>query len=305
VARAVTSVINYKGGVGKTTITANLGAEMAARGRSVLLVDLDPQSSLTFSFFEVPHWEQRIAARNLTLLHWYEAFLQSGQPSVLADYVVAPPAVNAIVRASGGRLDLLPAHLGLIEIDLDLAARLGGARFQHQHPAFVQVHRLFADALREPPFDLYDAVLIDCAPNFNMVTRTALVASDYVLVPARLDFLSTLGIDYLRARLTALVDGYNRVTSQRIDPELLGIVYTMVQHTGSGILKAQQESLRQAERVEMPVFNQSIRENNTAIADAGRQHLPVVLASSRSAAIDVLQYELQQLTSEFLAKTRV
>jgi len=47
----VVSVINFKGGVGKTTLTANLGAELARRGKRVLLLDLDPQSSLTYSFY--------------------------------------------------------------------------------------------------------------------------------------------------------------------------------------------------------------------------------------------------------------
>ena len=52
----VVSVINYKGGVGKTSMTANLGAELAWRGRSVLLIDLDPQASLTFSFIRPEQW---------------------------------------------------------------------------------------------------------------------------------------------------------------------------------------------------------------------------------------------------------
>jgi chromosome partitioning protein len=52
------SVINYKGGVGKTTITANLAAELAWREYSVLLIDLDPQASLAFSFFTVDEWER-------------------------------------------------------------------------------------------------------------------------------------------------------------------------------------------------------------------------------------------------------
>jgi chromosome partitioning protein len=54
----IISVINYKGGVGKTTITANLAAELAFRGQSVLAIDLDPQASLTFSFFTVDEWRK-------------------------------------------------------------------------------------------------------------------------------------------------------------------------------------------------------------------------------------------------------
>ena len=52
----IISIINYKGGVGKTTVTANLAAELAFRGRSVLAIDLDPQASLTFSFVSVDDW---------------------------------------------------------------------------------------------------------------------------------------------------------------------------------------------------------------------------------------------------------
>lgn len=300
---SVVSVINYKGGVGKTTLTANIGAELAARGRRVLLVDLDPQASLTFSFYGIPEWEEQLA-ESRTILHWFTA----GETEPLQKYVVSPPAVNAVVRSSGGRLDLCASHLGLIEVDLDLAAALGGARFQRSHPRYLPVHRMLADALAEDAFAGYDAVLIDCAPNFNMVTRTAIVASNRILVPARPDYLSTLGIDYLRTRLSRLVDDYNSTGStggQVIDPEILGVVYTMIQRTPSGILKAQQVSMERIESIEIPVFRQTVRENKTAFTDAGESSLPAVLARGRTDAVEHLRYELQQLTSEFLAKTRI
>lgn len=297
----VVSVINYKGGVGKTTLTANLGAELAVRGRTVLLVDLDPQASLTFSFLPVTDWEAQLS-KDRTILHWFDSF-QRGAPDPLRAYVVSPPAVNAAIGPVG-RVDLLASHLGLIEVDIDLAAGLGGARFQRTHPRFRPVHRMLADALSEDDFAGYDAILIDCAPNFNMVTRTAIVASEHVLIPARPDYLSTLGIDYLRTRLSRLVEEYNAVPGTPISPEIVGVVYTMIQYTGAGVLKAQRTSMDRMDRIEIPVFRQTVRENKTAFTDAGNRSLPAVLAPERTDAVEHLRYELQQLTSEFIARTR-
>jgi chromosome partitioning protein len=302
-ASSIVSVINYKGGVGKTTITANLGAELAARGRKVLLVDLDPQASLTFSLVRVDEWEDQLAAGR-TIMQWFESFVR-GAAQPLQKYVVSPPAVNALVQPNGGRLDLLASHLGLIEIDLDLAAGLGGARFQKTNPRFARVHRMLADALADPVFSGYDAILIDCAPNFNMVTRTAIVASDHLLVPARPDYLSTLGIDYLRARLSGLVEDYNAITRTPINPEIVGVVYTMIQYAGSGILNSQRASMERRKGIEIPAFRQTIRENKTAFTEAGDRSVPAVLAAESTAAVENLRYELQQLTSEFIASTGI
>ncbi len=299
----VVSVINYKGGVGKTTLTANLGADLAARGRRVLLVDLDPQASLTFSLYDLEDFERHLARRSM--LQWFESFVATGTAPPLDGYVVAPQAVNEAAAGNGGELHLLASHLGLIEVDLDLAAGLGGARFLKEHPRFLPVHRVLADALADPAFDGYDAVLIDCAPNFNMVTRTAIVASDHLVIPARPDYLSTTGIGYLRTRLSTLVEQYLEVAGSPIAPEILGVVYTMIQYAGPGILTAQRQSMEQLDQIEVPAFRQTIRENKTAFTDAGRGNVPVVLAAERTAAMENLRYELQHLTSEFIAKTRV
>jgi chromosome partitioning protein len=297
---SVVSVINYKGGVGKTTLTANIGAELAARGRKVLLVDLDPQASLTFSFYRPAEFESRP-----TVLPWFEGYLATRVAEPLHKYVVSPREVNAVVQPLGGQLDLLAGDLGLIEVDLNLAAALGGARLQSGNPRYLPVHRLLADALTDHAFDGYDSILIDCAPNFNMVTRTAMVASDHVIVPARPDYLSTRGIDYLRARMSRLVEEYNALAPRPVNPEIIGVVYTMVQYTGAGPLISQRTSVNETSRIEIPVFRQTVRDNKTAVTDAGERSLPAVLAPPGTASIETLRYEFQQLTSEFLARTRI
>src|SRR5215468_6527261 len=109
----VVSVINYKGGVGKTTLTANIGAELANRGRKVLLIDLDPQSSLTFSFYTVQQWEDELEEHR-TILQWIGGVLL-GRPKPLSDFVLTPPTVNKAISGTGGRLDLVASHLGLID----------------------------------------------------------------------------------------------------------------------------------------------------------------------------------------------
>jgi chromosome partitioning protein len=298
----VVSVLNYKGGVGKTTVTANLGAELAHRGRRVLLVDMDPQASLTLSFYPADEFAKEFRD-NGTLLHWFESVLRDQAPEPLRDYVVSPPRVNERVREQGGRLDLVPSHLGLIDIDLDLAAHVGGSRFQVSSSGFLWVHRLLADALTDPAFGTYDVVLIDCAPNFNMVTRTAVVASEHLLIPAKADYLSTLGIDYLRRKLAELVRDYNEVAGDTgIEPAVLGVVFTMIQIAAEGPIIAVRNYVTHTEQYDVPVFRTMIRESKTLFATAGERGVPAVLLPNANPNV---QYELRELATEFLTRIMI
>ncbi|GAA1814558.1 hypothetical protein GCM10009682_39560 [Luedemannella flava] len=83
----VVSVLNYKGGVGKTTLTANIGAGLAGRGHKVLLLDLDPQSSLTFCFYRAAEWREDLAEER-TILQWFGACLAAGAAQPLRPFVV-------------------------------------------------------------------------------------------------------------------------------------------------------------------------------------------------------------------------
>src|ERR1700760_3091711 len=114
-AMQVITVMNYKGGVGKTTMTANLGAELANRGHRVLLIDLDPQANLTFSFYSVERWREELR-KDTTIMRWYEGDTP-GRKVDLHSLVVTPPTVNAEFGETGGQLDLIASHLKLIDID--------------------------------------------------------------------------------------------------------------------------------------------------------------------------------------------
>jgi chromosome partitioning protein len=83
------AVINYKGGVGKTTITANIVAGMAFRGKKILAIDLDPQASLTFSFFSVDDWRKNFEATK-TIKNWYDAFIDKDTELNLASLIGRP-----------------------------------------------------------------------------------------------------------------------------------------------------------------------------------------------------------------------
>ncbi|MGW4956409.1 ParA family protein [Nonomuraea sp. NPDC004186] len=308
----VVSVINYKGGVGKTTLTANLGAELAYRGHKVLLIDLDPQASLTFSFVKPDYWQRELAPER-TIKGWYDSF-RSGTPLSLSSLTLAPATVTA--RLSGirraGQLRIIPSHLGLINVDLELATELGGATLNQSKLNYLKVYRRLAEGLAEPEFEDYDVILIDCPPNFNVVTKTAIVASSHVLIPAKADYLSTMGIDYLQRSLRELVSDYNEYalldtgkgTTTEIGPSILGVVFTMIQIYGGQPIAAQRPFIDQTVRLGVPVFTSSLRENKTLFADAPIGGVPVVLNHGTGTAQRIVS-ELEAFVSEFTQRLHV
>ncbi len=158
----VIAVVNQKGGVGKTTTVANLGAALAEKGRRVLMIDLDPQGSLSSSFgLDVQPAER-------TLYH------------LLIDPSLDPHRSILRIRE---RLDLLPADIHLAAAELELADRP-----QRTHVLKGMLERLADD---------YDFVLIDCGPSLGLLTVNALVAAQEIIVPLLCEYLALRGIGTL------------------------------------------------------------------------------------------------------------
>ena len=299
----VIAVINYKGGVGKTTITANLGAELAWRGKKVLLLDLDAQASLTFSFIRPDEWRQGLE-QTRTIKSWFDSF-EDGPQIPLESLIFQPKEVSDLLSHCNGELHLIASHLGLINVDLDLATLLGGASLSQAKRNFLKVHRRLRDGLSSLE-STFDIILIDCPPNFNIVTKNAIVASEYILVPAKPDYLSTMGIDYLRQQLSQLVDDFNeyvqlggRPSADTIDPQIMGIVFTMIQIYGREPISAQRPYVSQVKNLDVPVFDCRIRENKTFFGDAPEYGIPVVLKNTGSRTQEDIQREIESFVTEF------
>jgi chromosome partitioning protein len=301
----VLSVVNYKGGVGKTTLTANLGAGLAVRGNKVLLIDLDPQASLTFSFFTLTEWSSGLKGCR-TIKQWYDSSERGRTATRLAELVATPPRVNNLITGTGGWLDLIASHLDLVTVESLLARAIDGRSGRVPPSRYLRVHRRLADGLADTTFAGYDVVLIDCPPNFHMMTKNAVVASDFLLVPSRPDFLSTNGIHHLGHEVCGLIDEFNtrvrgvRGRSRVVAPiagRPMGVVFTMVQEYASEPVRALRLYISRVQALGVPTFSTFVHDRKAVFADAPEHGIPPVLTNREVSTeihqiIDEIPYQL-------------
>jgi cellulose biosynthesis protein BcsQ len=173
--RAIISVLNLKGGVGKTTITSQLGIALANRGYRVLLIDLDFQGSLTQMFIPQPSHKQ--LAHDRRLVHHFLDLASNDKTSKLLDYAQQPE-----VCVSGGKLGIIAASDDLAYTELNLTLRWLLRRGERDN-RFLLRKALHMKSITKQ----YDIVLLDCPPIVNISCINALAASDYLLIPVTLN----------------------------------------------------------------------------------------------------------------------
>lgn len=188
----IMAIVNQKGGTGKTTTCENLGVGLAMEGKKVLVVDTDPQASLTISLgYPIPD------KLSLTLSDMMQ--------KVMMEETVVPG--EGILHHQEG-VDLMPANIELSGMEVSLVNAMSRETILKQ----------YLDTIKKD----YDFILLDCMPSLGMLTVNALAAADNVLIPVQAAYLPAKGLEQLLHTI-------NKVRRQ-INPKLRieGILLTMV-----------------------------------------------------------------------------
>ena len=209
----IIAMTNQKGGVGKTTTTINLGAALAEAGRKVLMVDMDPQGSLSIGLGVNP---DDLGGKRTV----YDMLMDTS----------SVPASDVVIKTSIASLDLLPANIQLSAAELRLAGEV--AREYALDRAFESVR------------PLYDYILIDCQPSLGLLTVNALTAADGVVIPMECEFFALRGVEMLRETISKVQERLNnRLTIDGVLPTMVDARTLHTRETIQAVLDAFGESV--------------------------------------------------------------
>lgn len=296
----VISVVNYKGGVGKTTFVANIAAKLAKEGNKVLLIDLDPQGSLTFSFIHVEEWADKYG-QTRTIKNWFDDKLNKRETNI-NNFIIKDLLVNR-TYCTNNPIGLISSHLDLFDISLEMAMQLNGIRkraLARNKLECLYTLKRGIDEIEEE----YDYVFIDCEPSFDLLTQSAIMASEYYFIPTKFDYLSTLGIDSLLTHIERLVNEtkenikFFNFKGYDINPQLLGVAGNMVTIAkGEELTKFESNIKNKLLEDKYKLFNSSIR-NNLQFMDMG-ELIPTIAKKADNPTKKNIINEIENVIKEF------
>ncbi|MGJ8653449.1 MAG: ParA family protein [Opitutaceae bacterium] len=283
--------INYKGGVGKTSLIVNIAACLAKKGKKVLLCDLDTQSNSSIWLLRIERWNRINMERRGSS---YSIF-DPGEDRI-KDIIV-----KDVVRDNQGNsqlpgLDLLPTTFNLIDIENEY-------KINPQNPHYL----IFNEQIREVEAD-YDYILYDCPPNILNASQLGIFSADELYVPSNPDALSLIGFTLMIEKLLLF---YRRAAGFRI-PEMgnfarvSGVIFNSIKaNVDIGVPKMRMQlRLNQFKKQrlvsnEAKIYNACVRDA-TIVRRAVTLGLPVCLVESRDVTDGVGQ-DYDDLAEEIMA----
>ena len=257
------AIINQKGGVGKTTTSANLGAALAEQGRRVVVVDMDPQANASL------HLGIEVGPTD---------------PSVYSVLVGEKDFASCLRATGAARLSVLPSNIDLSGAELELASAIGrDSLIRDAIETWCEAHR------KEHGEDPADYVIFDCPPSLGLLSINALAAAGEVMITLQTQFLALMGM----SKLVEVV----QLIRKRLNPELTitGIVPCLYDSR----LKLNREVLGEVRKY-FPgqVFKTAIR-SNVKVAEAPSFGVSILdYASESNGAQDYRQLALEVIEQE-------
>ena len=238
----IISMINWKGGVGKSTLSLHLGVNIMRQIEDhpkVLLIDLDPQCNLSYLALGVSGYIEYVYTKKLpTLKNIFDSYFR-GEIFDTSKAIIPQP-ITASPGHVWSNVDILPSHHELVLIDMRLAReRKSGTSHQEETQFELDKLSIIQAAITQVQ-EKYEYVIMDCPPNINLVTQNSFFASASYVIPAIPDFLSTVGISLIKSEMEKLNKNFRGMIEysgsdlEYSDAELRGIIFNMVDEYGGG-----------------------------------------------------------------------
>ena len=299
----VVSFINYKGGVAKTTSTYHIGCWLAGvKKKKVLLIDIDPQTNLTFLCASFDDWKER-KSNTGTIATMYKRFREK-KPIEAERYVWQSPIGE---RLPG--LDLIPCDINLIGEDI------GGGEVVGVYPSMEMLQKNANQFIRDRSFlrkvvkdleEKYDYIFIDCPPNLYLMTQNALAASNWYVVTAIPDHLSTIGLNILINKTGKIKDLMDQTSilagagnRNNTFAQFGAVLFVRVRMGGAMITNAHRDKMKELRESPLECFDAYTTEL-IGYTEAAVRSLPVWLHDTDSARRAAQEYP--KITEEFLER---
>ena len=301
----IISFINFKGGVGKTTTAYHIGCALAKKNLKILLVDMDPQCSLTLQCISFENLENKV---DMTLQSLFNAHLdgQSFSEDIIWKSPIRKPERRKFIQIYP-TLDVLPCYLDLMDIEERLFTNLTSNRDIRVTNTENLILRSILKTYLDPKSSDYDYILIDCPPNLGILTQNALYASNFFFATAIPDYLSSTGLSLLNRKVEEKrrqIQGWSESTGCTFSFSILrGIIFVRVKlYKGKPI----ENHARQIDKIKNQ-FPEHVFQNYTtehgSYSEAASKSLPIFETGAnrkiKSQYIKIAEELLEKIKNNF------